>query len=176
MRVDTRIVGDVVVLDLVGKITLGEGDELLKSTVASLMAGGLRKFVLNLQAVPYVDSSGLGELVRTYTIISRQKGRLVLSHPFPPLFDVLLLSKLRERTRSRRQSPTQSQSLSRVSRATPYSMPPVQCAHVLAASGSQCGGFSILGSALPAVSVFASPHLKNRSSRSRTEPRPGYGA
>ena len=72
MQIDERMVGDVVVLDLKGKITLGEGDELLKDKVNSLVNQGHKKVVLNLAGVPYIDSAGLGEVVRTYTTVSRQ--------------------------------------------------------------------------------------------------------
>ena len=70
MQIEERAVGDVVVLDLKGKITLGEGDELLKDKVNSLVNQGHKKIVLNLADVPYIDSAGLGEVVRTYTTVS----------------------------------------------------------------------------------------------------------
>ena len=78
MQIEERNVGDVKVLDLKGKITLGEGDELLKDKVNSLVNQGNRKIVLNLAEVPYIDSAGLGEIVRTYTTVSRQGGKLRL--------------------------------------------------------------------------------------------------
>ena len=65
MQIEERNVGDVVVLDLKGKVTLGAGDELLKDKVNSLVNQGHRKIILNLADVPYVDSAGLGEIVRT---------------------------------------------------------------------------------------------------------------
>jgi len=57
MEIEQRIVGDVVVLDLRGKITLGEGDELLKDKVNSMVNQGHKKIILNLAAVPYIDSA-----------------------------------------------------------------------------------------------------------------------
>lgn len=60
MQIDERIVGDVTVLDLKGKMTLGEGDELLKDKINSLVSQGHKKLVLNLEGVPYIDSAGLG--------------------------------------------------------------------------------------------------------------------
>jgi anti-sigma B factor antagonist len=78
MQIDERAVGDVTVLDLKGKVTLGEGDELLKDKVNSLVSQGHKKIVLNLEDVPYIDSAGLGEIVRTYTTVSRQGGSLKL--------------------------------------------------------------------------------------------------
>ena len=78
MQIEERVVGDVMLLDLKGKITLGEGDELLKDKINSLVNQGHKKIVLNLADVPYIDSAGLGEVVRTYTTVSRQGGSLKL--------------------------------------------------------------------------------------------------
>ena len=63
MHIEERAVGDVMVLDLKGRVTLGEGDELLKDKVNSLINQGQKKLVLNLAEVPYIDSAGLGESV-----------------------------------------------------------------------------------------------------------------
>src|SRR5262249_53690684 len=94
MHIDQRPVGDVVVLDLKGKITLGEGDELLKDKVNSLLNQGQRKLVLNLGGVPYIDSAGLGEIVRTYTTVSRQGGSLKLLNLTKRITDLLSITKL----------------------------------------------------------------------------------
>ena len=82
MQIEERSAGDVIVLDLKGKMTLGEGDELLKDKINSLVQQGRRKVVLNLEGVPYIASAGLGEIVRTYTTISRdpKSTRLNSSH------------------------------------------------------------------------------------------------
>jgi anti-sigma B factor antagonist len=94
MQIEERAVGDVVVLDLKGKITLGEGDELLKDKVNSLVNQGHKKIVLNLAAVPYIDSAGLGEVVRTYTTVSRQGGSLKLLNLTKRITDLLSITKL----------------------------------------------------------------------------------
>jgi len=94
MQIEERAVGDVVILDLKGKITLGEGDELLKDKVNSLVNQGHRKIVLNLADVPYIDSAGLGEVVRTYTTVSRQGGSLKLLNPTKRITDLLAITKL----------------------------------------------------------------------------------
>jgi anti-sigma B factor antagonist len=94
MQIDERSVGDVVVLDLKGKITLGEGDELLKDKVNSLVNQGHKKIVLNLAEVPYIDSAGLGEVVRTYTTVSRQGGSLKLLNLTKRITDLLSITKL----------------------------------------------------------------------------------
>jgi anti-sigma B factor antagonist len=94
MQIEERAVGDVVVLDLKGKVTLGEGDELLKDKVNSLVNQGHRKIVLNLAEVPYIDSAGLGEIVRTYTTVSRQGGSLKLLNLTKRITDLLSITKL----------------------------------------------------------------------------------
>ena len=94
MQIQERMSGDVVVLDLKGKITLGEGDELLKDKVNSLVNQGHKKIVLNLADVPYIDSAGLGEVVRTYTTVSRQGGSLKLLNLTKRITDLLSITKL----------------------------------------------------------------------------------
>ena len=94
MQIQERAVGDVMVLDLKGKITLGEGDELLKDKVNSLVNQGHKKIVLNLADVPYIDSAGLGEVVRTYTTVSRQGGSLKLLNLTKRITDLLSITKL----------------------------------------------------------------------------------
>jgi anti-sigma B factor antagonist len=94
MQIEQRAAGDVVILDLKGKITLGEGDELLKDKVNSLVNQGIKKIVLNLAGVPYIDSAGLGEVVRTYTTVSRQGGSLKLLNLTKRITDLLSITKL----------------------------------------------------------------------------------
>jgi anti-sigma B factor antagonist len=94
MQIQERAVGDVMVLDLKGKITLGEGDEMLKDKVNSLVNQGHKKIVLNLADVPYIDSAGLGEIVRTYTTVSRQGGSLKLLNLTKRITDLLAITKL----------------------------------------------------------------------------------
>ena len=94
MQIEERPAGDVIVLDLKGKMTLGEGDELLKDKINSLIQQGRRKIVLNLEGVPYIDSAGLGEIVRTYTTISRQGGSLKLLNLTKRISDLLSITKL----------------------------------------------------------------------------------
>ncbi len=77
-----------------GKLTLGDGDELLRGKVASLVQAGDKKIVLNLGDVPYIDSAGLGEVVRTYTTVSRQGGSLKLLNLTKRIKDLLAITKL----------------------------------------------------------------------------------
>ena len=94
MQIDERIVNDVTILDLKGKMTLGEGDELLKDKINSLIQQDRKQLVLNLAAVPYIDSAGLGEIVRTYTTVSRQGGKLKLLNLTKRITDLLAITKL----------------------------------------------------------------------------------
>lgn len=94
MQIEERVVGDVTILDIKGKMTLGEGDELLKDKINSLVSQGHKKLVLNLEGVPYIDSAGLGEIVRTYTTVSRQGGKLKLLNLTKRIEDLLSITKL----------------------------------------------------------------------------------
>ena len=94
MDIEERSVGEVMILDLKGKLTIGEGDELLKDKINSLIQQGHRKLLLNLEDVPYVDSAGLGEIVRTYTTVSRQGGNLKMLNLTKRIQDLLAITKL----------------------------------------------------------------------------------
>ncbi len=94
MQIEERATGDVMILDLKGKLTIGEGDLLLKDKINSLIQQGHKKLVMNLEGVPYVDSAGLGEIVRTYTTVSRQGGSLKLLHLTKRIKDLLTITKL----------------------------------------------------------------------------------
>jgi anti-sigma B factor antagonist len=94
MQIEERKVTDVMVLDLTGRVTQSEGSELLRDKINSLVNQGYRKIVLNLQGVPYVDSAGLGEIVRTYTTVSRQGGSLKLLNLTKRISDLLTITKL----------------------------------------------------------------------------------
>jgi anti-sigma B factor antagonist len=94
MQISERTTSDVVILDVKGRITLGDGDELLKDKVNQLVGQGKKKIVLNLADVPYVDSAGLGEIVRTYTTVSRQGGSLKLLNLTKRISDLLAITKL----------------------------------------------------------------------------------
>lgn len=94
MQIEQRAVGSVMILDLKGKITLGEGDEALKDKINSLILQGHKKMLLNFGEVPYIDSAGLGEIVRTYTTVSRQGGQLKLVNLTKRITDLLSITKL----------------------------------------------------------------------------------
>jgi anti-sigma B factor antagonist len=94
MKIVERSVNDVVILDLHGKILIGEGDDALREAVTKLVDGGKTKILLNLADVPYVDSAGLGEIVRCYTTVSRKNGKLKLVNLTKKIQDLLAITKL----------------------------------------------------------------------------------
>jgi anti-sigma B factor antagonist len=94
MQIEERSVGGVVVLDIKGKITLGDGDQLLRDKINSLLHQGQKQILLNFAGVPYIDSAGLGEIVRTYTTVSRQGGSLKLLNLTKRITDLLSITKL----------------------------------------------------------------------------------
>jgi len=94
MQIAERVVDGVTILDLKGKITLGEGDEALKEKINALLLQEKKRILLNLADVPYIDSAGLGEIVRTYTTVSRQGGQLKLVNLTKRITDLLMITKL----------------------------------------------------------------------------------
>lgn len=94
MKIVERQIGDVVILDLHGKILIGEGDDALREAVTKLADAGKTKILLNLAEVPYVDSAGLGEIVRTYTTVSKKGGKLKLLNLTKKIQDLLSITKL----------------------------------------------------------------------------------
>jgi anti-sigma B factor antagonist len=89
-----RKVGEVAVVDLNGKITLGENTGILRDELRSLLSQGTKNIVLNMQDVSYVDSAGLGELVGAYTTATNQGGALKLLHLPGKMKDLMQITKL----------------------------------------------------------------------------------
>jgi anti-sigma B factor antagonist len=94
MQTGTRQVGDVVVLDISGRITLGEGNVVLREIVRDLADKGNKRIVLNLGDVNYIDSSGVGELVKTHTTIRSKGGELKLTNLNKRVHDLLQMTRL----------------------------------------------------------------------------------
>ncbi|WP_158787692.1 STAS domain-containing protein [Granulicella sp. L46] len=94
MTLATRNVSGVTIVDLSGKITLGEGGVTLREEVRKLLADGSKKIVLNLGEVNYIDSSGLGELVSAYTAVKNAGGELKLLNLTSKVRDLLVITKL----------------------------------------------------------------------------------
>jgi anti-sigma B factor antagonist len=94
MTFTTREVSGVTIVDLSGKITLGEGGVTLRDEVRKLVGEGQKKIVLNLAEVNYIDSSGLGELVSAYTAVKNAGGELKLLNLTSKVRDLLVITKL----------------------------------------------------------------------------------
>jgi anti-sigma B factor antagonist len=94
VKIGTRQVGDITVIDVSGRITLGEGSSALRDTLRDLTAKGNKKILLNLSDVSYIDSSGIGELVSGFTSVSNQGGTLKLLGLTKRVKDLLQITKL----------------------------------------------------------------------------------
>jgi anti-sigma B factor antagonist len=94
MTITERKSGDVTILDVEGKILLGEGDVQLKRKIDELIERSENKLLLNLANVPYMDSGGLGEIVRSYTTVKRAGGDLKLLNATKRISDLLTITKL----------------------------------------------------------------------------------
>jgi anti-sigma B factor antagonist len=94
VKLSTREVGGVTVVDVSGRITLGEGSSVVRDTVRDLTAQGSRKILLNLGDVTYIDSSGIGELVSGYTSVANAGGTLKLLNLTKRVKDLLQITKL----------------------------------------------------------------------------------
>jgi anti-sigma B factor antagonist len=94
MKLKTRQVDGVTILDCSGRITLGEGSVQLRDAVRDLLAKGSKQILLNLGEVTYIDSSGIGELVSAYTTVKNQGGDLKLLNLTKKVHDLLQITKL----------------------------------------------------------------------------------
>ncbi len=96
MKATVRKIGQVAVVDLSGKITIGEGDVVLREKVTELLDGGSTRILLNLEKVKYMDSAGIGELVACYKRAKERAGTVKLLNPSGKVHDLLQLTKLEE--------------------------------------------------------------------------------
>ena len=94
MKASTRQVNGITIVDLSGRITLGEGSVILRDTVRDLVAKGNKNILLNLGDVNYIDSSGIGELVSAFTSVRNQGGELKLLNLTKKVHDLLQITKL----------------------------------------------------------------------------------
>jgi anti-sigma B factor antagonist len=94
MKASTRQVDGITIVDLSGRITLGEGSVVLRDNVRDLVAAGNKKILLNLGDVTYIDSSGIGELVSAFTSVRNQGGELKLLNLTKKVHDLLQITKL----------------------------------------------------------------------------------
>ena len=94
VKAGVRHSGNVAIVDLSGRITLGEGSGLLRSTIKDLVAAGQNKILLNLKEVSYIDSAGLGEMVGSYATVTNQGGDIKLLNVQSKVGDLLQITKL----------------------------------------------------------------------------------
>jgi anti-sigma B factor antagonist len=94
MKVDVRHVGDVIIVDLEGRLVLGVGDELLREVVNELLAEDWKKILLNLDRVTIMDSSGIGELVSSWKLARRFDAKIKLIRPGDSVKQTLHLTQI----------------------------------------------------------------------------------
>ena len=93
-KATVRHSGDVAIVDLAGRLTLGEGCGMLRETIKDLIAKGDRKILVNLKDVGYIDSSGLGEMVASYASVSNSGGAIKILNAQSKVHDLLTVTKL----------------------------------------------------------------------------------
>ena len=94
LNITERQAGDITVLDMNGKVTIGEGSVALRGAIRRLLGEGKKKILLNLGQVGYVDSSGIGELVSSFTAVNKEGGTLKLLNLTQKIQDLLAITKL----------------------------------------------------------------------------------
>jgi anti-sigma B factor antagonist len=94
MQINEKEVNGITVLEIHGKILMGEGDIAIKKKIDELLAKNTKNVILDLSNVPYIDSSGLGELIRCYTTMRKANGTLKLANVTDRIVDLLTITKL----------------------------------------------------------------------------------
>lgn len=94
ITISERQAGDVSILDLEGKVTIGEGSVALRNAIRRMLGEGKNKILLNLGGVGYIDSSGIGELVSSFTAVNKEGGSLKLLNLTQKIQDLLAITKL----------------------------------------------------------------------------------
>jgi anti-sigma B factor antagonist len=94
LKAVVRPAGDVAIVDLSGRLTLGEGSGLVRNTIKDLVNSGRKNILINLKDVTYIDSAGLGELVGAYATVTNMGGNIKLLHPQSKVHDLLQVTKL----------------------------------------------------------------------------------
>ncbi len=94
LNITERQAGDITVLDMDGKVTIGEGSVALRTAIRRLLGEGKKKILLNLGRVGYIDSSGIGELVSSFTAVNKEGGTLKLLNLTQKIQDLLAITKL----------------------------------------------------------------------------------
>jgi anti-sigma B factor antagonist len=96
MKIGVRQIGHISVVDLSGKITIGEGDVMLREKVFELLDGGNKLILLNLKKISYMDSAGIGEMVACYKKANMAEGSVKLLNPSGKVHDLLVMTRLEE--------------------------------------------------------------------------------
>ncbi len=94
LKATSRQVDGITILDMSGRVTLGEGSVVLRDTIRDILAKGNKKILLNLGDVTYIDSSGIGELVSAFTAVRKEGGELKLLNLTKKVHDLLQITKL----------------------------------------------------------------------------------
>ncbi len=94
LNISERQAGDVTILDMSGKVTIGEGSVALRNTIRRLLGEGKKNILMNLGDVKYIDSSGIGELVSSFTAVNKEGGTLKLLNLTQKIQDLLAITKL----------------------------------------------------------------------------------
>lgn len=94
MNIAERQVGDIIIIDLQGNIMFEDGDQELRGVITRALESGRKSLVLNMGEVPYMDSAGLSELVRSYVAVGKRGGRIVLVDLTRKVNDLLTIAKL----------------------------------------------------------------------------------
>ncbi len=94
LNINERQAGDITVLDMSGRVTIGEGSVALRTAIRRLLEEGKKKILLNMGGVGYIDSSGIGELVSSFTAVNKENGTLKLLNLTQKIQDLLAITKL----------------------------------------------------------------------------------
>jgi len=94
LNITERQAGDITILDMNGKVTIGEGSVALRTTIRRILGEGKKNILLNLGQVGYVDSSGIGEFVSSFTAVNKEGGKLKLVNLTQKIQDLLAITKL----------------------------------------------------------------------------------
>lgn len=94
MNISVRVERKAAILDCQGKLVLGEGDMALRGQILDSLKSGAKRIVLNMEKISAMDSSGLGEIIRSYTSAKKEGVEVVLLKPNEKIFDLLTLTKL----------------------------------------------------------------------------------
>ena len=94
MKIKERQAGDITILDVEGRIMFGDGEEKFRDTVTRAIESGRVKLIINMAEVPYIDSAGISQLVRTFVAVGKRGGRMKLLHVTKRVRELLTITRL----------------------------------------------------------------------------------